>query len=241
MSASFSRLALFCGAGLATATCHAQAFNVDLEVFSGGEGIGAGAPSSSFGAAANQRGYWNAAGLLSTPWALRSLLGQDTAVSLTAEGDQKGDTGGFFFKGNTGDYARLLNDAQNVAPQVDGGSLACVFRGLKPGVYEIFTYAVSPIGNYVETPVYVPGGIGAETQVVTGPMPGNAFKYLITHSIHLVDIDPQEDLRVEFYQDPNADVQYVNGFQIVPVPEVPGLLPVILGCAVLVIGRRRIS
>jgi hypothetical protein len=223
--------------------CQAQGFNVDLEVFSGGEGIGAGAPSWAFGAAAGQQGHWNAASLLRIPWALQNLSGGPTDVTLTAEYDVQnhGDTGGFFFGGNTGDYARLLNDAQNVAPQVDGGSLACVFRGLKPGFYEIFTYAVSPIGNYVETPVYVPEAIGPRIEVVTGPMPGNAFKYLITHSIHLVDIDPQEDLRVEFYQDPNADVQYVNGFQIVPVPESSVFLSVALGCAVLVIGRRRIS
>jgi hypothetical protein len=78
---------------------------------------------------------------------------------------------------------------------------------------------VSPVGEYVETPVYVPGSIGKQTQVVTGPMPGNSFEYLITHSIHFVQIQSGEDLEVQFYEPPDTGAQFVNGFQFVPVPE----------------------
>jgi hypothetical protein len=127
-----------------------------------------------------------------------------------------------------------------VAPQLDGGGFICTFHDLEPGEYQLYTYAVSPIGDYAETPVYVPGSIGKQTQVVTGPMPGNSFEYLITHSIHLVQIEGGEDLEVQFYEPPNTGAQFVNGFQIVPVPEPSGFSIVIFGFLFVLLWRRRI-
>ncbi|MGI8923158.1 MAG: hypothetical protein ACR2HJ_03800 [Fimbriimonadales bacterium] len=71
----------------------------------------------------------------------------------------------------------------------------------------------------VDTPVYVPEAQEPRIQIVTGPMPGNAFEYLVTHSIHRVSIDGS-GLRIIFEQPPGEKTtQWVNGFQIVPVPE----------------------
>jgi hypothetical protein len=114
------------------------------------------------------------------------------------------------------------------------------FSGLQPGDYEVYTYAVNIAGDYVPTPVFVPGSIGEQTQVVTGPMPGNSFKYLVTHSIHFVHIMDGDDLRIEFYQPPNTGGQCVNGFQIVPVPEPSGFSIVIFGFLFVLLWRRRI-
>jgi hypothetical protein len=227
---------------MVVAACHAQAFNIDVEIFSGGEGIGAGAPSSSFGAAAGQAGFWNPVQLLRIPWQLNDLMGNKTGAYMTTDfyPANGGGDGGFFFEGNTGDYARLLNDAQQVASQIQGGGMTCAFHGLSAGSYQVFTYAVSPIGEYVETSVYVPGSIGEQTQVVTGPMPGNSFKYLITHSIHSILLKAGDDLQIQFYEPPNTGAQFVNGFQIVPIPEPSGFSIVIFGFLFAILRRRRI-
>jgi hypothetical protein len=152
---------------------------------------------------------------------MRDITGQPTSVvmSLRVDFGQFGGGGEFFFEGNTGDYARLLNDADGVGTILQGCGLTCIFSGLEAGAYDIYTYAVNTRGDYVVTPVTIPGAIGGATQIVTGPMPGNAFEYLITHSIHRVVIKPGQDLQIQFYQPPNTGAQDINGFQFVPVPE----------------------
>jgi hypothetical protein len=213
------RFATACAAALAASACFAQAINLDIGYPGGNEGLGEGPPSAEFGAAAGQPGFWNSHGLGFA--LLLDVNGDSTNVSMHLRIDS-GEYGGgseFFFEGNTGDYARLLNDADGVGTILQGGGLTVFFSGLAPGFYDIYTYAVNTRGDYVETPVTIPGAIGGATQIVTGPMPGNAFKYLITHSIHRVDIRTGDDLQIQFYQPPNTGAQYINGFQFVPVPE----------------------
>jgi hypothetical protein len=132
---------------------------------------------------------------------------------------------------NTGDYALLLNDYAHIPTQ-----MSYTFSGLQPGAYRVFTYAVNSSGQPVNAPVQVSvDGSISGTQTITGPMPGNSFGYLITHSIH--DLPSLTgDLKIHLSGTwPHA---YVNGFQIVAVPE-PSTMICVAGGFALFLGRRR--
>ncbi len=60
-----------------------QAFNIDLDVFGGTEGIGNGAPSSQFGAAAGQTGLWNRFFFGIGPHHMQDTAGQMTEATMT--------------------------------------------------------------------------------------------------------------------------------------------------------------
>jgi hypothetical protein len=103
---------------------------------------------------------------------------------------------------------------------VQGGSLIYTLAGLEPGSYHVYTYAANPNGSFIETPITVPEAVSNNTQVVTGPMPGNSFKYLVTHSLHQVEVTTGSTFRITASQPPGMHANSeINGFQIVPVPE----------------------
>ncbi|MGI8924611.1 MAG: PEP-CTERM sorting domain-containing protein [Fimbriimonadales bacterium] len=216
-----------------------QSFNIDLDLSGPGE-LGGGAPSSSFGAAAGQAGFWNRFGLGILPQQVHDLNGNLTNVEMTKEfKGPGGGGGGFAFEGNTGDYALLLNDGSDVGTVVQGGSVTYFFDGLQPSMYEVYTFAVNPVGP-VDTPVYIPEAIENQTQVVTGPMPGNSFEYLVTHSIHLVDCTGNDSFRISIVQPPGMPHNmFVNGFQVVAVPE-PSSALILAAALVLLISKRNV-
>ncbi|MBA3727214.1 MAG: hypothetical protein H0W86_12435 [Armatimonadetes bacterium] len=185
-------------------------------------------------------GFWNRFGFGIGPHHMQDTAGQTTGATMTAlSADGQYSGGGFLFEGNTGDYARLLNDAADVGTIVDGGGKTYTFTGLVPGLYEVYTYAVNIWGVAIDTPVTIPEAVGPMTQVVTGPMPGNGFEFLVTHSIHTVDLALGDSFRIIFKQPPFEEtIQCVNGFQVVPVPETETRVLVILGCLYLVIVNR---
>jgi len=185
------------------ATALSQGFNIDL---GGGD-----PPNSSFGAVGEQPGYWNTG-------AYGRLRGLDGARSRVHVKRWSVLSGGGYYNNpiNTGDYARLLNDADSVGTVYQGGLLQLTFAGLQPGIYRVVTYAVLPSG-ITYAPVYVPQALQNQVQIVTGPMPGNSFQYLITHSVHEVRIVEGGSFEVIFYRAPFAPSIAVNGIQIVPV------------------------
>jgi hypothetical protein len=226
-------LPLFC------AISYGQAFNIDLDVGTGDPEQGNGAPSSSFGAAASQPGHWNRVGFGTASAPLLDTMGASTSVVLSV--DYFGFAGGVGFrnKTNTGDFALLLNDALQVGVFSQGGAKEFFFTGLASGSYFVYTYSVSPAGHLVKAPIYIEQATQHQTQIVTGPMPGNSFGYLVTHSIHEVMVGPQ-GFSVYIEQPPNLmNSMYVNGFQIVPVPEPTSLIVVSLLCPLLFMRRRR--
>jgi hypothetical protein len=199
--------------------CIGQGINLDFDIEIGDPGLGNGAPSSSFGAAAGQPGFWNRVGFGASPVALFGLDGQPTSVVMTAQ--SSGSFGGTAFrnKSNTGDFALLLNDAVQIATLTPGGSKTYTFSAITPGLYSVYTYAVAPSGFAVDTPVYVEEATTSQTQIVTGPMPGNSFEYLVTHSVHEVFVD-DGTFSIYIEQAPGLpDPMSINGIQIVPVPE----------------------
>jgi hypothetical protein len=83
-----------------------QSFNIDFDIFGGDPGIGNGVPSSSFGAAASQPGFWNRFSNGTDPRAVLGLDGVKAGVTLlTAAGPGGVGAIGYRFEGNTGDYA----------------------------------------------------------------------------------------------------------------------------------------
>lgn len=224
-----------CAAIGLSAMAAGQSFNIDLNMVGGSPQLGAGTPADTFGAAAGQAGYWNGVGaLVGFPIPLDDLQGNATGATVIKTADNPGGIGGFNFAGNTGDFALLLNDAEQVATLVDGGTMTYTFSGLLSGQYEVYTYAAHLAGLLSPTPVFVPEASHSNTQIVTGPMPGNAFQYLVTHSIHAVSISGGEGFRVSITQPPNhPQGMTINGFQIVAVPE-PGSASVLaFGIAIL--------
>jgi hypothetical protein len=111
----------------------------------------------------------------------------------------------------------LLNDGVGVGTVNQGGDMHITVTGLAPGSYKVYTYAVAPFGNTSYSPVYVPQAVNHQLQSVTGPMPGNSFEYLVTHSIHEVSITVEGQVDVIFDRAPFSSYIVVNGFQVVPV------------------------
>src|SRR5689334_2712495 len=121
----------------ASSVVRAQSFNIDLDIGSGSPDIGAGGPSSAFGAAAGQPGFWNVvyAGGPYMPLSLFGLSGAASGATIQATGGF-GSGGGDNFHGNTGDYALLLNDyAQLLGPDLE---VDYHFAGMQPGHYLIY-------------------------------------------------------------------------------------------------------
>lgn len=231
---------------LAPSACLAQSFNIDLDIVSTAVGANAvGAPSSSFGAAASQPGFWNAvqnstATNVTAPITLNNLAGSPTGVTINMSNNApNGFAHWSYFPGaNTGDFALLLNDCHVVnnspLPNITN---TYTFNGLQPGIYDVITYGVRPLPGQSSTRVDV---AGAGIQNITGPMPGNAFALGVTHSWHTLTITGSS-ITVTVDRDPlNPSVgAYINGFQLhhTPVPT-PGS-GALLGAAGLLATRRR--
>lgn len=212
-----------------------QSFNLDLDASAAPPEAGGGVPSPDFGGAANQLGTWSlvdAGGYAGRPEALVGLDGRSTGATVTAVGGY-GFYGGSGYTGNTGDFCLLLNDyAVCLGPNEE---IDWHFDGFAPGEYLIYTYAVraGPPWDY-DAQVTVPGS-NEGAQIVSGPMPGNAFILGVTHSIHHLTLTG-----TSFEIDvtgPGWPYAQVNGFQIVAVPE-PGTALLSFPCLLLLLRRR---
>ena len=216
----------------ATFAGHAQAINIDLDIFGGPPENGNGAPSDAFGAAADQPGRWNRInGVARGPLALTDVSGVSTNVvfALDTHGGSAG-AGSQFFPANTGDYALLLNDAATVGSVGNGGSYTYTFSGFTAGDYDLYTYAANIAGRETPVPIYVPEASINQTQTVTGPMTGNSFAYLVTHSVHRVSLGPGSGFSVNIIRPIGMPNDWcINGFQIVPVPELNSSLILLAG------------
>jgi hypothetical protein len=202
-----------------------QSFNVDVDLFNSPPEVGGGAPSSSFGGAAGQVGFWNAyPDNVSQSFPLQDIAGASTGVTITATG--LGGSGGWNNPVNTGDFNLLLNDAQQV-----GNNFSYTLSGLNPGPYLLYTYAVKPNSQFGEAFTTVSGSITSNPQRAAGTMPGNQFVLGVTHTVHEVDVTAGI-LRLQVEGPwPNA---YVNGFQIVAVPEPATFAPLLFAGLFLV-------
>ncbi len=206
----------------------AQSIFVDMDGGFGGSEVGTGAPSSSFGAAAGIPGYWNQVQEGNGgPLPLRDTTGGLTNVSMHWSG-----SGGSFGYNNpnlTGDFRLLMADAEPVGHP----GLTYTISGLSSGQYRIFTYACKPQGQALTSLITVPDSAQG-TVAVTGPMPPNFFVEGVTHSVHDIFVTG-DTVQIRAAEIQNS---YVNGFQIVAVPEPIAIFSFVVGFGLLV-GRRR--
>jgi hypothetical protein len=226
------RLAALAYIALSTiGACAAQSFNIDLEIEAGSAAVGAGPPSSSFGAASGSVGFWNPVngGGPTIPVNLRDLDGNLTQVQMSASGGT-GSYGGFNNSLISGDYRLLMGDFADI-----GLPVTYRFTGLLPGAYRVFTYAVDPASTVPrDVTVSLPGASVVDLHV-NGMLTGNVFSEGITHSVHdLVLTGTNFDITVS---GPEHHTR-CNGFQIVAVPEPTAVVTVVGGILVLLKGVR---
>jgi hypothetical protein len=215
----------------------AQSLNIDLDSPSSGPALGGGVPSSGFGAASGQTGVWNSYAATSGPISLVGLGGGATTatLSITATSTTVSVTA-FNNANNTGDFALLLNDAQQIGTTTQGGTRTYTFNGLTDGPYSLYTYAVPPANQNGEIFINIPGS-SEGTLISTGTMPGNSFVLGRTHVIHTLNV-VGGSFSVNVSDVAGAPSAYVSGFQlVVPEPSMLAILP--LSMAMLARQRRR--
>lgn len=221
---------LAAGASLVASTATPQSFNVDLDgLFFPGPPSPTGVPRPSFGAAAEQPGLWNQVYILARgPIPLQDISGRWTGATYTAWGGV-GTGGGWanprWSLGEVNDdFWLLMGDAAEIGAPIGRGALyepaliVYTFEGLEPGLYDVYTYAVSPSVSRHSVPVAVtvPGAATENPQISTGPMPLDwKFRRGVTHTSHRVQVDGGLlEVRVSAPDWPPA---FINGFQIVKV------------------------
>jgi hypothetical protein len=226
---------IFCFATAVTSGI-AQSFNIDLEIGFGGPGVGEGVPNPTFGAVANQQGFWNAAPATGpNNFPLRNLSGAMTSATILATGGVGGG-GGWNNMSNTGDFRLLLNDGGDV----ENGFAAYTISGLSVGIYDVVTYVVHPLGDVRFATVTVPGSTSPNPQSVTGPMPGNQFILGITHSVHRVSsLNGTIAVQINCELQPRSAI--VNGFQLSLVPEPAALIGLAFGVLALFARKRKLT
>jgi hypothetical protein len=216
----------------------AQSINIDIDA-----GISNGhaePPSSSFGAAANQPGYWNAIGF-SAPAPLSDLNGQPTGATFNyGPGDITGvNTIATYVGGsNSGDYQLLMNDYYSIGTLITGGSATFTIAGLTNGSYQVYTYASNPGVSVPSTSVSVLGSTSTNPQFVIGPSVNNTFALGITHSLHDVLVtNGTISITVSDLANDNNNGS-LQGIQIVQTVPAPGAAVLLLG-GLAAVGRRR--
>lgn len=223
-------LAMAVTAGMACA----QSFNIDLNVDFGPPSVGAGVPDISFGGAADQPGFWNANSITGQPpQLLRNLSGEWTGVTLISPIGGGGT--GFNNPANTGGYAALLNDGRDIGRFAEPESYTIV--GLANGLYRFFTYALLPSGEFTPNRVVVSGSLTPNPQIVTGPMPGNQFIVGITHCVH--ELQVTSGSFVVTVTGTMGQNGYINGFQLVQVPEPATVTGIFVGSLFVLLRNRK--
>jgi hypothetical protein len=236
------RLALCAGVPLAVALCasaaSAQRLNIDIDFPGAGPALGGGVPSAAFGAASGQAGVWNSfAGTANgvPSGGLFDLSGAITGATITMTSAQGGSLIGFNNATNSGDYALLMNDGNQVGTVVQGGMRVYTLNGLSNGMYTLYTYAAPPQGIAGLTTVSVSGATSPNPQQAIGPASNNLFAQGATHTIHDVLVT-NGTMTITVTAPVNQGVSaYINGFQLVPTP---GAMAV-LAMGGLFAGRRR--
>ena len=188
-------LAAACAAlGLAVAA-QAQAINLDYGGFNP-------APSTTYGAGANQPGFWNLVSS-SAGFQLKDINNANTSVTVSSTAGNYNF--GFNNPGTTGDHELLLDDGIDGATTIN-------FAGLANGSYTVYTYAWAPDNRtgYI-TSVQVTGSPDPQ-QNVSGTWTGT-HQQGVTYAKHTVDVT---NGTIQIMTAVVAGFATANGVQIVP-------------------------
>lgn len=132
----------------------------------------------------------------------------------------------------SGDYKSLMADAESVG----NPGLTIRLYGLNPGDYLIYTAACMPQGDYWETDITVPGSREG-TEAVTGPMPPNRFILGVTHALHYLAYDGTSPIEVDAAM--HWPKSYINGVQVLAVPEPLSISSFALSLGAIALMRRK--
>jgi len=189
---------------LCAAGASAQTFLLDL-------GPERDVPFFTYGAGANVPGYWyGEAGPFDSPQFLIDKFGMFTSVTVraaTAPPILDGDDGG-----TSGDDDALCDDGARCG--LSGGFDLWEFRGLKSGVYHLYTYAFTPNAPEDRVIVDVVRSIDPPT-LVGGAWPGTHVEG-ITFSRHRLLVT---DGAIDVLTTRASESATINGFQIVRVDD----------------------
>ena len=165
-------LATFCILA-ASGTAAAQSFNIDISNLMG-------APSASYGGAANQPGHWNVVDN-SSHASLSDLNGQPTQVDIFCffPGGDQGST----LPPIPGDVGTLVRDGKFVGWQSDTFGISV--EGLLPGIYEVYTYCwmASGVPSSSPTELFMYHAVEQTKIAGAGAWPGDLLEG-VTHTKH---------------------------------------------------------
>jgi hypothetical protein len=217
-SVTAAALLAFAGAG------HAQSFNVEVFNTVGSPT----APSSSYGAASGQTGFWNTvrAGSIASPNSISvlNLAGSLTGIAVSLgsnNGSGSGSFGAGDFSALMGDYAIGLGNSTQITASI---------TGLQPGFYRAWVYAALPAtsASYVDsfgTTVYHPhyiyslvNNVQQDSSNSAGPTAPGTFAINKTHGIVDFKVTAAgQTVKLQVFGDSVyfASLAAMNGFQVV--------------------------
>jgi len=174
----------------------AQSFNLDF-------GAQFGAPSTSYGAAAGQPGFWNErTGFEDETATLVDIQGNKTALTIVPS--LPFGQAGYDHPATTGDDQALMDD------YFDLHSVPATFeiRGLAVGTYAVYSYVWAPDEAAFQTSL---GIQGRPPRLIGGVWPGE-FREGITHSRDVVRVVAGTPLVISVFGIPKGTF---NGLQLV--------------------------
>lgn len=200
-----------------------QAFNIDC-----GGHLGQ-PPSSTYGAGANQPGYWNAAGI---PAELRDLQGNQTPARL----DGNASAAIHDIPHSSGDDERLMETFF-----VTAASNSLLISNLVAGPYDLYAYSWGgqifgdrTVGFGVHNGVDTFGG-----SLTFGPVwPGQQVEGETYARIPVEVLEGFNFLQISVGGGGSKTFNVLAGIQLVPIPA-PGSVAVVMGAGVLAVRRRR--
>jgi hypothetical protein len=230
--ATQGRLTRLVGILLALVTPSVGAGAARAEFFNIKYGTDFGNPSSAYGGAGNQPGFWSNQPITTGVQPLRDLSGALTNVTI--------ELSGIFYPFSfdnpalTGDERALMNSYVGLGFPGDSATLR--IRGLAAGDYDLITYGWGSDNSTYRTGIS-PNGL--PEQSVGGAWPGGQVLG-ITYAEHQVHLDTGQDLVVTGRT--LSGFGSVNGLQIAPpapAPEPGTLLLAGVGAGLLLLVRLR--
>lgn len=214
MSNVLARIVVFAAC---TVTAAAQSFNVDICEPS------LRTPSSDYGAAARQPGFWNCFQTTSPdtpPTALLDLAGAPTTVTLGIARSVLQFWNDGNLAGAAPDDLALFADACEPQewPPTPAPEMVLTISGLGAGTYSVFTYAFAP-----DVPMLSDVVVERSTdplRIVGGSYPGaGTFVLGITHAEHRIEVSPGDSIVIGVSRTasapPTDNWATVNGLQVV--------------------------